>query len=317
MQKIIVIGHKSPDLDAIASAVAYAQFLQKSQKHEEYEVIPVRAGEPNPETHQIFELLEISIPPLIQDISIGENDKFVLVDHNEYDQRHDLVQKDNIIEILDHHKININFTNPIEIIVRPYGCTCSIIYELFKDNGIVPSEKVNKLILSAIISDTVGLRSATTTGIDSQIAHELAENAEIDFADFTLQILKAKSDLSHLTPDELVANDYKIYDIKDYKILIAVIETIDQKIQLKQKEVLLQALVKMKNDLHIDFAFLAIQDTINVNTLMICDTKDEQKILEFAFTARVKNNIVDIGPKLSRKKEIAPAIEDALNNIKL
>src|SRR5258708_867566 len=160
--RIFITGHISPDLDAIASAVEYAEFLKKSNSYEGAEIIPVRPGEPNKETEYVFKKFGLEMSKSLDDFKIEHDDKFILVYHNEESQRHPhpKVTHDQIIEIVDHHKINVNFAVPVKINVQPVGSTSTIVYELFEIKNIQASRAVEGLIICGILSDTVGLKSS-------------------------------------------------------------------------------------------------------------------------------------------------------------
>jgi manganese-dependent inorganic pyrophosphatase len=170
-------------------------------------------------------------------------------------------------------------------------------------------------MLAAILSDTVGFKSATTTMKDEQFGKELAEIAEISDVDaFTLEIFKAKSDVSKLSDEQIVTNDYKIFDFGDKKVLIDQLETVEQNVILShKKEGLLKAMEKVKSAQKVDYIFVAITDILKVNTKLLILNEESGAVATKAFGGTIENNTLDIGPKMSRKKEIAPAIEKALS----
>ena len=129
--RIFVIGHVSPDLDAIAAAVEYTEFLLELKRYGGSEIIPVRAGEPNVETKTIFKKFNVELPKLLDEFTIGPDDFFVLVDHHEQTQRHEKIVDDKILEIIDHHRVNLNFSTPIRVDVKPVGSTSTVIYDHF------------------------------------------------------------------------------------------------------------------------------------------------------------------------------------------
>lgn len=311
--KIYTIGHISPDLDTVAAAVVYAKFLVLTSNYGKAEVVPLITQEVNAETKFVFDKFGIKVPQMIKDTRLVEDGKFVLVDHNEESQRHPLILGSSVVEIIDHHKININFTTPIKIDVRPLGSTCSILYELFQSHALEMDKDVMGLILAAILSDTLGLKSPTTTGLDSTIAHTLAEKLNLNVAEFTLEIFKAKSNLTGLSTDEIINKDFKIFDFGNKKVFIGQVETVEQDDVLKQKEALIASLNDLKTRVGCSHAYLCITDILNVNTKVLCETTEEGRVLEQAFTTSFEEHVADIGPKLSRKKEIAPAIESAIS----
>ncbi len=309
--KIYITGHKSPDLDSVSAAVQYAEFLKKSKKYEGSEIIPARAGEPNVETNFIFEKYDIEMPILLDDVEIDTTDAFILVDHNEESQRHEKVIGNQVIEIVDHHKINVNFSSPVHIDVKPVGSTSGLVFDLFEMYGIVPSEKIMGLILAGILSDTVGLKSSTTTGFDSEVAHKIAKKLGEDIEKFTFEIFKQKSDITGMQPIEIAKKDFKVFDFKGTKVFINQVETVEPEKVLAQKEALIKALEEAKSQEGAAQGYLVITDILKINSQVIYETEIEKKILEKAFTTVGENNLADIGPKMSRKKDIAPAIEAA------
>lgn len=309
--KIYIIGHKSPDLDSIAAAVQYAEFLKKTKKYEGSEIIPARAGEPNAETEYIFKKYGAEMPVLLNEVEIDSTDAFILVDHNEESQRHDKIVGEQVIEIVDHHKINVNFTSPVRIDVKPVGSTSGLIYELFNMYGIEPSKSVMGLMLSGILSDTVGLKSSTTTGFDSEMAHELAEELGEDIEKLTFEIFKQKSNLEGLTPIEIAKKDFKVFDFGQ-PVFINQVETVEPDKVLEQKDELVKALEEAKAQEGASQGYLVITDILKINSQVIYTNEVEKEVLEKAFTTDGHNNIADIGPKMSRKKDIAPAIEASI-----
>lgn len=312
--KIYVIGHKIPDLDAISSAVEYAEFLKKQKRYEGSEIMAVRAGEPNKETQHIFKKFGVEIPQPLDEYIIDPTDAFILVDHNELDQRHEKVINEQIIEIVDHHKINVNFTSPVRIDVKPLGSTSTVVYEHFEMYGLKPSKETTSLILASILSDTVGLKSSTTTGMDSEIAHKIAKELEMDIEKLTFEIFKAKSDVGGLSAMQIAEKDFKIFDFGGTKIFIGQVETVEPEKVLEQKEKLIKALEEIKVKHASTQAYLFVTDILKINSHAIYATEEEKKILEKAFMGVGEGNVIDVGPKMSRKKDIAPEIEKAIKS---
>ena len=311
--RIYVIGHLSPDLDAIASAALYAEFLTKSKRYEGATIVPTRAGEPNKETSAMFDRFGVEMPVALDDVSIEENDGFILVDHNEESQRHAKIVSDQILEIIDHHKINISFTTPIRLDVKPLGSTSSLVYEHFDMYGIKPSDNSAGLLLAAILSDTQGLKSSTTTGYDSEIAHKLAEKLKLDLDKLSFDIFKAKSDITGMTTEEIVTRDYKVFEFGDTKVFINQIETVEPDKILELEPQIVDELRNLKSRLGVGQAYNVVTDILKINSHIIYSNEEEKAIVEKAFTAQGSEFSADIGPKMSRKKDIAPALEQIIS----
>lgn len=317
--KIYVTGHKSPDLDSITAAIAYAELLQKTKKYPEAQIIPVRAGKINKETEFVLKKFEIKAPASLsvdkasgEELEIKEEDAFILVDHNEKSQRHEKTEGHPILELVDHHKVNINFASPLQINIQPLGSTASIVHRLYKRENVAASKKIKALLLAAILSDTQGLKSSTTTGLDSEIAHELAEETEIDLEKLTFEIFKAKSDISGLSSQEIAKKDYKTFQFGEHEVFINQVETVEPEKILQMKEELIETLEEVKTELGMSMGFIVITDILKVNSQIIYTNEEEQQIIERAFTTEGEDGVADIGPRMSRKKDIAPEIEKVL-----
>jgi manganese-dependent inorganic pyrophosphatase len=315
MKTTYIIGHIKPDTDSVVSAMAL-EFLYKQKKcfgHDKPQA--AIANHLNPETSYLFKKFKVpTLTPIIS-ANISPDDRVVLVDHNETPQRLAGLNKAQIIEIIDHHKINLNLDTPIFLTFKPWGSTATIIYFLMKQNQVVPDKKLASLMLAAILSDTVGFKSATTTKKDKQYGQELAKIAQISELDnFTFEIFKAKSDLSTLSDEQIVQNDYKIYNFAK-KTFISQLETVEQEALLtNKKESLLTAMANLKTKLGVELLFVAVTDILKINTKLLLAGEAEALIAKQAFSATAIDNVLDIGPKMSRKKEIAPAIEKILKN---
>lgn len=315
--KTYIFGHLKPDTDAVVAAMAL-EYLHNhaEEKNPTYEnTQAVIVGDLNPETSFIFEKFGIEKPQLISATDIKPEDQIILVDHNEESQRLEGINQDQIVSIVDHHKANINLSQPICLIFRPWGSTSTVVYHMMKMKGVTPDKTMAALMLSAILSDTVGFKSATTTMKDEQFGKELAEIAEIsDIETFTLEIFKAKSDISKLSDKQIVTNDYKIFDFGGKKVLIDQLETVEQDtIMNEKKDGLLKAMETVKEEQGVDHIFVAITDILKVNTKLLFIDDQTGEVAIKAFSGEINGNSLDIGPKMSRKKEIAPAIEKALS----
>lgn len=307
-----IIGHKKPDLDAVVSAIATAEF--RKQRGDKGNPTAVIADPINPETTFVFSKFGVSIPKQITAADITPEDKIVLVDHNELDQRLDNLPQDQIIGIVDHHKFNVNFNHAIKITAQPQGSCTTIVYAKFRQYQLNIDPVLAKLMLCAVLSDTVGGKSGTTTDKDRYATADLAKVAGITDVDaLTLEIFKAKSDISSLTPEQIVKNDYKIFEFAK-KTFIGQIETVEQDVVLGRKAELISAMQSVKQAEGVGLIFLAVSDILKVNTKLLLPGADETSVAEKAFGIKAVDNILDIGAKLSRKKDIAPPIESALIN---
>ena len=308
--KTYIIGHIKPDLDSVVAALSFAEYCKLNQVENP---TPATIDAINPETKFVFEKFGLTPPAVISASSILPEDKVILVDHNEADQRLVGLNPEQIVGIYDHHKVNLNFSTPIEVCIMPFGSSNTVAWQLFEEISFNIPPNLAKLMLCAVLSDTVGLKSSTTTAKDRQAVIELATVSDIsDIADLTLEIFRAKSNVASLSDEQVVLNDYKVFDFGK-KVLIGQLETVEQEILLTSRKAgLLSALQLIKERENVDFIILAVTDILKINTKLLVDGAGEIDLIKKAFGGTVVENILDIGPKMSRKKDISPAIEKAL-----
>lgn len=311
--KTYIIGHLKPDLDSVVAAVAFAEYCKLNKVENP---TPAVVDVLNEETKFVFNKFQVTPPQLITLDQITPDDRVVLVDHNEPDQRLNGLNPDQIVAIYDHHKINLNLNHPIELVTLTVGSSNTVCWYLFKEFNFIPEINIAKIMLCAILSDTVGLKSSTTTQTDRQAVSDLAsKTAIVNIDELTLEIFKAKSNISALTDEQIVLNDYKIFDFGGKKVLIGQTETVEQEqIIANRKQDLLTALTNVKQKESVDLIFLVITDILKANSKLILLNGKETSIAENSFGGISSENILDIGAKMSRKKDIAPLIEKYLTS---
>lgn len=305
--EILVIGHKNPDTDSICSAIAYSELKNKLGQNTK----PVRAGELNKETEFVMDYFKSEIPALNPDIS-GRD--VILVDHNERTQTADGFEGAKILELIDHHRIaNFNVDEPLKVRMEPVGCTSTIIFDMYKENGLLPDKITAGLMLSAIISDTLLFKSPTCTEKDTIAGRELSKIAEIDLAVYGVEMLKAGTALDDKTINELLNMDMKIFDVNDFKIGIAQINAVDEKaILAKKEEILLEISNIMKSD-NLNM-FIFVVTNILTNNSMGLVAGEKQEIVEKAFNSKIINSELTLEGIVSRKKQIVPPLTKTLSN---
>ena len=222
MEKILVFGHKNPDTDSICSSVIMANLVNKLGKEAE----AVRLGSLNDETKYVFDYLKME--PTREISSVEDGQDIILVDHNELAQSVDNRDNANILAVVDHHRIaDFKTINPLYYIAKPYGCTATILYGLYKENNVEIDRKIAILMLSAITSDTLLLKSPTCTSHDVEAFNELEKIAGIDAKAYGLEMLKAGTDTSKYSAEELINLDAKEVNEKGKKFIVAQVNTIE------------------------------------------------------------------------------------------
>jgi len=303
MEKLLVFGHKSPDTDSIASSIAMA-YLQTKLGNV---AVPKRLGNLSKETEYALNHFKIGAPELIS--SVSENDTVILVDHNEPAQSADGITDSHVYMVVDHHPINGFMTSePIYYYAEPVGCTCTILYKLFNDNNVVIPADVAGLMLSAIISDTLLFKSPTCTDKDVKVAENLAKIAGVDINTYGLAMLKAGTDLSSFSDEELVNLDGKQVTIADtIKAKISQVNTADIDDVMTRKEKIEEAMKKDIDSLNLDLDIFLITDIINSNSQVIV-LGSRADLVEKSYSVKLENNTAFLPGIVSRKKQVIPVI---------
>lgn len=304
---IYVIGHKNPDTDAIVSAIVCSNIREYLGE----EVKPIKLGEINKETEFVLNYWEADTPETITKLDSGS--QVVLVDHNEKAQAIDDIENLEIVSIIDHHKFNLVTDKPLHIIAQPVGSTATILGDLMLSADIVPTKQEAGLLISAILSDTLHFRSATTTDMDKKIVEELNQIAEIkDLEEYSLQMFNAKSNLGDIGVESLIRLDYKEYDIEGKKVAVGVLETTSTEYGLARKDEIISKMKEIKQNDKIDHMLFAIVNIIEERSIgLTCDEQDAEMMTQ-AFQTSKNGLQIDLKSLLSRKKQMIPTIENYL-----
>lgn len=304
-EKTLIFGHKNPDTDSICSSLV----MEKFDKNLGFDVEAVRLGEVNKETQYVLNYLGIQAPRLIEEVSEGQ--AVVLVDHNEFAQSVNGIEKAKIETVVDHHRIaNFQTSEPLYYRAEPVGCTSTILYKKFKEENMEIEKREATLMLSAIISDTLLFKSPTCTSEDVKVCEELAKIADIDVNTYGLDMLKAGTDLSDFTSEQLINIDSKEFANGDFKFQVAQVNTACIEDVLQNKEAIEKAMTDFMNENGSKLFVFLITDIINSNSQAI--VLGDTSVFEKAFSKTVENNMAFLEGVVSRKKQVAPVILNVL-----
>ncbi len=303
-KEILIFGHKNPDTDSICSSILKQKLNEKNGKNN---TKAVRLGNINKETQFVLDYLNIEAPELIEKVEEGQ--EVILVDHNEANQSVEGIKDAKIIGIVDHHRIaNIETSEPLYMTVRPYGSTATLIYEDYKQKGLEISKEEAILIASCMISDTLLLKSPTTTKKEVEGLKELEKIANIDLNTYGLEMLKAGTDLDEFSEKELINIDAKSLDKNGIKFTIAQVNTVSIEDVLKRQEKLEEVINEDIKENGLSLYVFAITDILNSNTeILVLGEKSE--VVEKAFNIKLENNRAFLKGVVSRKKQILPSID--------
>ena len=284
MDKIYITGHKNPDTDTIMSALV-AEYLYT---HLGYNVEAIKQGELNPETKFAIEKTGLRIPNTITKLT--EDSKVILVDHNNPMESLENIKELNIINIIDHHAIKLDLGSPTYVRTEPVGCTATILFKMFRENSIEIPKNIALAMLSAIISDSLLFKSPTCTDEDKKVASELEKIASINKDEYGMEMLKAGTDLSSYSIEEILNIDRKTAVYGNYKASINQVMTADVEETLKLKEELEAGMQKIIENENLDLFMLLITDIINSDSTVIA-LGNKTEAVEKGYNITLNNNM--------------------------
>lgn len=304
MSKTYIFGHKNPDTDTITSSLVMEDFERKMGNSE---AVACRLGNLNKETEYVLNYLNIEAPEYIENVEDGAS--VILVDHNSPKESVDNLENAKILKVIDHHKIALETSYPLFYRAEPVGCTETVMYKMYKENGLEIDKKIATLMLSAIISDTLLLKSPTCTEEDKEAVKELAEVAGINYEKYGLEMLKAGTDLSDYSPADLLNIDAKEIDLKDVKSIIAQVNTASINDVLSMKSEIESAINAVIEEKELDLFVLLITDIINSDSQVIA-LGNKADLIEKSYGVTLENNTALLKGVVSRKKQVVPILTD-------
>lgn len=303
-KEILIFGHKNPDTDSICSSLVKERLCKKIGLEN---VKAVRLGKINKETKYVLDYLKLQEPKLVEKLEDGQ--QVIMVDHNEFNQSVEKIEKAKILEVVDHHRIaNFETLEPLSYTARPYGCTSTILLEEYKIKNVEISKEEAILMASSIMSDTLLLKSPTTTEHDKKALEELEKIIGIDIKEYGLEMLKAGTDLNDFTAKELISLDAKSLDKNGTKFIIAQVNTVNIPDVLKRQEELENAIKEEIESKGLELFVLAITDILNSNSEIIA-LGNKVDAVEKGFDKKLENNRVFLEGVVSRKKQLLPNID--------
>jgi len=303
---VYVFGHRNPDSDSIIGAISLS-YLKNQVENEAY--IPARQGDISAETEFILEKFGYAdkVPELKTSVA-GE--KVFLVDDSDSLLFQDDIKEATILGIVDHHKLGDLTTNaPLEMWVRPIGCSNTVIYEMYRCYGVEIPKEIAGMMMMAILSDTVIFKSPTCTKVDTKAVKELAAIAGVeDYKKLAMEMFIVKSAVDGATARELNTRDYKEFNMNGSKVGVGQLEMVDISVLEPREEELLEDMKKMKEENGLHSVLILLTDIMKEGSKLLVVSDDESKI-EAAFNTKLENHRVWLDKVLSRKKQVIPFVQ--------
>ncbi len=230
--------------------------------------------------------------------------QLILVDHNEKSQAVKGLEEAEIVEIIDHHRLgSIESSGPIFFRNQPLGSTCTIIYLMYKENGVEIDRTMAGLMLSAILSDTLILRSPTCTDVDREAAQVLSEIVGIDYESYGREMFRAGAMLDEKTADEIIHLDYKIFTVDGQTIGIGQVNSMsDDELDIIREKVSPELDETRQKD-KLDMLFLMLTNITERSSDIIYSGEKALPTLKRAFCRDAKDGVMRLSGVVSRKKQ--------------
>ncbi|WFR75670.1 manganese-dependent inorganic pyrophosphatase [Lactococcus lactis] len=310
--KILVFGHQKPDTDAIGSSYGFS-YLSNHRPSGALNTEVVALGTPNEETQFVLDYFGVKAPRVVKSAKEEGVDTVILTDHNEFQQSISDIEDLTIYGVVDHHRVaNFNTAAPLFMTVEPVGSASSIVYRKFLEANVEIPKEVAGLLLSGLISDTLLLKSPTTHVTDHKVAKELAEIAGVNLEEYGLAMLKAGTNLSTKTAEELIDIDAKTFELNGSNVRIAQVNTVDIPEVLERLSDIKAAInASMTANGYDDFVFM-ITDIVNSNSEIIALGAHPEKS-EAAFNFTLADDHAFLAGAVSRKKQVVPQLTESFN----
>ena len=306
-EKELVFGHKNPDTDAVSAAIAYSYLQNKLG----YNTEAVALGEPNLETKFVYDHFDVKFPRVISAID-GEVKKVMLVDHNERQQSVSDIDTVEVTHVVDHHRIaNFETDLPLYYRAEPLGCVSTIVWKMYNESEVEITEKIAAIMASSIISDTLLLKSPTTTDEDRDALKDLSKIAGIDYETYGLEMLKAGTNLDSKSTQELIDMDAKSFDMNGTSVRVAQVNTVDVDDTLKREADFVKDIKAENADNGYNLFVLLITNILTSDTTgVVIGDDDAISKFETALNTKVEDNKAALPGVVSRKKQVVPPLNE-------
>ena len=235
----------------------------------------------------------------------------ILVDHNEASQSIKGLETANIVEIIDHHRLGaLKTILPIYMDIEPLGSTCTIVYQQYLKHNMKPDETVAKVLLAGLISDTVILKSPTTTKTDVETANDLTKLAKVDLNEFAEKMFSSMGGLTADVANEKIESDFKIYAENGVSVGIGQCEVVTLRDLDNYKDAYLKTLDEVRQKNSLNWAMLMITDVIKETSVLLTTDFKLNKNIQYK---KLENNVYDMPGVLSRKKQLLPDVLSIIN----
>jgi manganese-dependent inorganic pyrophosphatase len=244
------------------------------------------------------------------DIARGRRRRVVLVDHNEAAQSAIGIEDAQVVEIVDHHRVgDIQTAGPILFLNLPVGSTATIVATRFRNLGVDIPVPIAGVLLAALLTDTVLLKSPTTSDLDREIAAELSTAIGVDALDFGMELFRSRSAGEPFSAEKVVRSDVKEYRVADVSVAIAQYESVDLTELLENRDAVTRVMEALRESRGYDLVLLMATDIVREGSEIFAVGKT--RLAERALGVPLAGTSAWLPGVLSRKKQVAARLVEA------
>lgn len=241
----------------------------------------------------------------------GLRRRIVLLDHNELSQSAPGADEAEVVEIVDHHRVgDVQTAAPILFLNMPVGSTATIVAERYRELGVDVPLGMAGVLLSAVLSDTVLLKSPTTTALDREVAERLAAVIGVEPLEFGMEMFRARSAMQSFSAERVVGADLKEYRIGDAAIAVGQVETVDAGEVLAHREEIIAAMRALREARRYDLVLLMVTDVVAEGSEIVAEGRT--RIAERGLGVTFTDGSAWMDGVLSRKKQVAARLLQAV-----
>ncbi|MEN6363847.1 MAG: putative manganese-dependent inorganic diphosphatase [Rectinema sp.] len=243
------------------------------------------------------------------------NIELIMVDHNEFSQAVEGIEHYRILEVIDHHRLGaFTTTYPITFINRVVGSTSTIVAGMYRELRLPLPRAMASILLCGILSDTLVMRSATTTETDREMAEYLSGITDLDIEALGLDIMGSASEAARLPVDRMVRVDRKEYESSGLKLSVSQIELTSTLEIMERSREILDGLARLRAETGSYLAALMATDITRLESILFMDA--DRELLPFVGYPSSESGVYLLKDILSRKKQLMPALFEMVEKAK-
>ena len=243
-------------------------------------------------------------------IARAEPRRVILVDHNEVSQSAPGIEEASVVEIVDHHRVgDVQTAGPVLFLNLPVGSSATIVAERYRDAGVDLPDAMAGILLSAVLSDTLLLKSPTATDVDRDVADRLASGLGVDVTDFGMAMFKARSTGVVFSAERAVTADLKEYRLGDASVAVGQVETVDAAEVLVHRSEMESVMGSLRESRGYDLVLLMVTDVVREGSHLLAAGR--VRLAERAFDTAFEDGSAWLPGVLSRKKQVASSLAAA------